>query len=156
MQSCLLWGAQSKVGNDVSTCQTGILPGDIFEFQLWHLLLRDSAASVSVRQLEGVQTACKGRPRDEVTHIGVLRRKLAKSFNSLVRPNGNNSQQQRPVKPTASNLATNAQQLDTSVVDGPPAENENLARGKNPEAAAANMSRVRSTALLNTSPFSYG
>ena len=84
-----------------------------------------------------MQTACKGRPRDEVTHIGMMRRHVAKSFNNLRHGSGSN----KPVKPMVSNLASQAAQIDASLAVGP-AKDENLARGPDPNAAAANISRV--------------
>lgn len=65
-------------------------------------------------QLEGVQSATAGKPRDEVTHIGVMRRKLNASLSKL-RPGGNRS---RVVKPTANNLAAAAAAAQADSGDG--------------------------------------
>ena len=100
---------------------------------------------VPAQQLEEMQTASKGKPKDEVTHIGMMRRRLARSLNSLRHPQKSS---QAPVKPTAANLAANtAQQVGTSLAVGS-AEDEDLARAPDPEAAAANLARVSLLVLL--------
>lgn len=58
-------------------------------------------------QLEGVQSASAGKPHDEVTHIGVMRRKLTASLSKL-RHGNSGSGRPRVVKPTANNLAAAA------------------------------------------------
>ncbi|KAK9907744.1 hypothetical protein WJX75_009081 [Coccomyxa subellipsoidea] len=58
-------------------------------------------------KLEGVQSASAGKPHDEVTHIGVMRRKLTASLSKL-RHGNSGSGRPRVVKPTANNLAAAA------------------------------------------------
>ncbi|CAL8470482.1 g10024 [Coccomyxa elongata] len=65
-------------------------------------------------KLEGVQSATAGKPRDEVTHIGVMRRKLSASLSKL-RPGGNLA---RVVKPTANNLAAAAAAAQADSAEG--------------------------------------
>jgi hypothetical protein len=96
--------------------------------------------------MEGVQAGCKETSRDEVFHIGMLRRRLAQSLSHLRNVNG----QRRPVKPTATNIAKHVKELedaDVGMAEGPITD-ESLARGPNPEAAGTNISRVCHPSLL--------
>lgn len=71
-------------------------------------------ATQTCMQLEGVQSATAGKSRDEVTHIGVMRRKLSASLSKL-RPGGNRA---RIVKPTANNLAAAAAAAQADSAEG--------------------------------------
>lgn len=87
-------------------------------------------------QLEGFKSSGGDQKRDEVTHIGMFRRKLAQSFGHLRSQNGHTA------SAAGSAGAAGAEEGDSSIsqplADGPVTDN-NLATGPNSGATAAKL-----------------
>lgn len=89
-------------------------------------------------QLQGFKLSGGDQKRDEVTHIGMFRRKLAQSFGHLRSQNGNTADA------AGSAAAAGAKEGDSSSISGQsladgPVTDSNLAAGPNAGATAAKL-----------------